>query len=229
MSPWNKGKTKFTDVRVMNTSKTLAAKQHSNFWNWQQRHRVSYKPLKRGKDLAELYGTLLGDGCIERGKRTDKLTISFNRKEQAHIAHVEKIINKLFCKAPTIRVRKQSRCDDVYLYQKFIQQRLRFPYGKKLLHPLKIPHWIMNNREYIRLCLKGLFETDGDHHIDQSNHTNVMKFTNLSQILLDDVVASLQRLGYHPQRRQGDVRLARHHEVEKFVKWIAFRTYPQQT
>lgn len=74
-------------------------------------------------------------------------------------------------------------------------------------------------------CLKGLFGTDGDWTVDRKNYTNVIKFTNYSDTLLEDVFVCLQRLGYHPQQRQHDVRLARHLEVERFVRWIKFRQY----
>jgi hypothetical protein len=225
MSSWNSGHTKFTHPSVLQISKTMAAKPRSNFWRWQIAHRPQYAALRHGEDLAEFYGTMLGDGCIERFARTEKLMISFNRKEREHIEHVRRMIWRLFRKEPKLRVRNDQQCDDLYLYQKHIAQRLVFPIGEKLRHRLHIPLWIQRRQTFLRRCLKGLFETDGDWTTAPENYTSVIKFTNRSQSLLDDVFACLQRLGYHPQRRQYDVRLARHAEVERFANWIAFRRY----
>lgn len=225
MPSWNKGETKYTNESVMKISKTLSLKPKSNFWRWQQLHKVNYTTPKPSSILAELYGTILGDGCIEKLPRTEKLTISFNRKEQGHIAHVERIITKIFHKAPSRRIRTSSQCDDLYLYQNFLSKRLNFPIGTKLEYKLQIPEWIKSKKEYLRECLKGLFETDGDWVVDKKYKTNVIKFTNHCQTLLDDIYNCLCKLGYRPQRRTRDIRLAKNAEVARFVHWIQFRQY----
>jgi hypothetical protein len=74
-------------------------------------------------------------------------------------------------------------------------------------------------------CLKGLFETDGDFTIDLKNSTYVIKFSNRSQSLLDDVHKALIVFGYHPQRRKLDIRLARKKEAFDFSKLINFREW----
>lgn len=225
MTPWNKGLNKFTSPSLLKTSITLAGKKRSNFWQWQQSHKLKYSKLRPSSTLAEFYGTMLGDGCLEKFPRTDKLTISFNRKEQAHLQHVAKMMTRLFRKAPSVRVRKNSLCDDLYLYQKYLASRLDFPYGTKLLHRLAVPQWMRQNQLYLKHCLKGLFETDGNWSIDKKHKTNVIKFTNHSDSLLDDLHEILINIGYHPQRRQYDVRLARNKEVYRFADWIKFRKY----
>lgn len=225
MTSWNKGLTKLTSPSLLKMSVTLASKKKSNFWKWQEENKIKYSKLAHSKELAEFYGTMLGDGCMEKFARTDKITISFNRKEQDHLQHVFKIIFSLFNKEPKIRVRKTCKCDDIYFYQKDLSIRLKFPYGNKLMNNLVIPQWIKNDIEYSRHCLKGLFETDGDWFIDKKYDTNVIKFTNYSISLLNDLYGVLINLGYHPQLRKNDVRLARRKEVCEFVEWIQFRKY----
>lgn len=225
MIPWNKGLTKLTSRSLLKTSITLASRKKSNFWEWQQKNRVHYASLEKSDMLAEFYGTMLGDGCMEKFSRTDKITISFNRKEQEHLQHVFRMVSLLFKKNPSIRIRKVSQCDDLYFYQKDISKRLDFPYGNKLRNSLFIPEWIKNDKSYLKHCFKGLFETDGDWFIDEKYNTNVIKFTNHSLSLLRDINEVLLGLGYHPQLRQWDVRLARRQEVYKFVDWIQFRKY----
>ena len=225
MTSWNKGLTKLTSKFLLKTSATLAGKEMSNFCRWQEENKVKYSELIYSKELAEFYGTVLGDGCMEKFQRTDKITISFNRKEQDHLQYIFRIIFSLFNKEPKIRVRKDSECDDIYLYQKNISSRLEFPYGNKLCNNLVIPQWIKNNKLYLKHCLKGLFETDGDWFIDKKYNTNVIKFTNHSTSLLNDLYSVLINLDYHPQLRESDVRLARRKEVYEFVEWIQFRKY----
>ena len=225
MTSWNKGLTKLTNSSLLKTPHTLAGKKKSNFWKWQDKNKITYSNLVHSKELAEFYGTILGDGCVEKFPRTDKITISFNRKEQDHLLHVFKIICELFDKEPKIRSRKTSNCDDLYFYQKNLSSRLEFPYGRKLDNDLIIPEWIKRSVLYSRHCLKGLFETDGDWFIDNKYDTNVIKFTNMSSTLLNDLYSVLINLGYHPQLRKTDVRLARRNEVYNFVEWIQFRKY----
>lgn len=227
MAQWNKGLTKKLSPSLLKTSITLKNKKKSNFYEWQQKNKPIYKKLEYSTDLAEFYGTMLGDGCMERFSRTDKITISFNRKEQDHLQHVSRIIFRLFAKEAKIRVRKNSNCDDLYIYQKYLSERLNFGYGKKLNRKLEIPDWIKSNDEFLKHCLKGLFETDGDWYVDKKYNTNVIKFTNCSKSLLNDLYLVLVELGYHPQLREYDVRLARRKEVYKFVDWIKFRKYSE--
>lgn len=225
MTSWNKGLTKLTNPSLLKTSITLASKKKSNFWKWQEENKVKYSKLVYSEELAEFYGTMLGDGCMEKFPRTDKITISFNRKEQDHLQHVFKIIFLLFNKEPKIRIRKACKCDDLYFYQKNLSSRLKFSYGNKLNNNLVIPQWIKDDILYTCHCLKGLFETDGDWFIDEKYDTNVIKFTNHSVSLLNDLYSVLINLGYHPQLRKTDVRLARRKEVYEFVDWIQFRKY----
>lgn len=199
--------------------------QTSNFWKWQQTNKPIYKKILKNADLAELYGTILGDGCLEKFERTDKLTISFNRNATDHIRHVSLIIERVFGKIPTTRKRKISHCDDLYFYQKNISNRINFPYSPKISKPLIIPEWIKKNKNFVKVCLKGMFETDGNLNIDNKYKTCVISFSNRCITLLDDLYLVLKKYGYNPQRRMYDVRLARKKEVERFVDWINFKKY----
>lgn len=224
--PWNKGHSKHTHPSVKKISETLSSKLNSNFHQWQQqRSKKTYRPLIQCSQLAELYGTVLGDGYIEIFPRTERLIISFNAKEKDHIDHIARIISDLFGLSPKVRHRKDSQCTDIYFYQRCISERLHFPTGRKSSHKLRIPNWIKNDKEYLVSCLKGLFESDGNWTIDKANYTNVISFRNNQQGLLDDVFEALLMLSYHPQRRKLDIRLARKREVNDFANQISFRKY----
>ncbi len=221
--PWNKGKTKSELKGLAKIAE--ARKKTNNFLVWQKAHPVKYAPLKKSEDLAEFYGTMLGDGCIEKFPRTEKLSIALNSKETEHIPYIVNLTEKLFKKKPFIRRIKNVNCVYVGIYQNNISKRLDFPWGEKQKHQLIIPPWIKNNRRYLIPCLKGLFETDGDWVIDKKYGTNVIKFTNVIDSLLDDIYKSLINLGFYAHRGKKRVTISKTKEVEKFVNLIKFRQY----
>ena len=221
--PWNKGKTKFELPGLLKIAEKR--RQKNNFLNWYKENPVHYAKLKHSVNLAELYGTMLGDGCIEKFPRTEKLSIAFNSKETDHIAYIVKLVRRLFRKNPTVIKMHDANCIKITLYQKDISKRLKFPTGFKAEHRLIIPAWIKGDRKYLIGCLKGLFETDGDWVIDKKYGTNVIKFTNVIDSLLDDLHQCLIRLGFPANRGKQRVTISRIKEVEKFVKLIKFRQY----
>ncbi len=221
-TPWNKGLTKDNHPSLMKMSLTMSGRMQSNFRKWEVAHPVYYAQLERSPDSAEFYGVLLGDGCVERYPRTEKLTLCFNSKEQKRIGRLAKLTEEIFKKKPTIRIRKDSKCVDVYLYQKHISSRLDFPTGIKIRHELRVPAWIKRSNLHLVRCLKGMFESDGNLCVDSNNHTCVIKYTSYNHSLLEDVYNALLRLGYNPQFRHRDVRLARKLEVAKFIELISF-------
>ncbi len=221
--PWNKGRTKLELPGLLKIA--TARRQKNNFSRWYEEHPVYYAKLEHSRNLAELYGTMLGDGCLEKFARTEKLTVAFNSNKTEHIAHVVILLEKLFRKKPTVSKMKIANCIKVTLYQKNISRRLRFPTGIKSNHALTIPNWIKAKKKYLVVCLKGLFETDGDWVIDKKYGTNVIKFTNIIDSLLDDIRACLVKLGFPANRGKKRVTISRNGEVERFVKLIKFRQY----
>lgn len=224
-TPWNKGKTKYDHPSV--ASMATKMKSIDNLAKWRKENQKrQYPSLKKSEQLAELYGTILGDGYIFRFPRTERLIISFNSKEKDHIKHIAKIINKLFDKHPTVITRNSCNCTDISLYQKYLSKRLHFPIGRKLNHKLRIPEWIRAKNSFLLKCLKGLYESDGYWHIDPKYNTNVMGFVNRSQSLLRDVHKSVEALGFHPWiSSEVKVILSKRAETKKFAKLIKFRQY----
>ncbi|MEA3492823.1 MAG: LAGLIDADG family homing endonuclease [Candidatus Margulisiibacteriota bacterium] len=222
---WNKGFNKETHPGVAKISVTMSAKEKTNFYEWQQKNKPKYVNLQISPLLAEFYGIMLGDGCIEMFVRTEKIVVTCFSEQVDYIKYIRRMIKRLFGKTPTVRKKKDARAIDIYFYQKYISERLDFPTGIKLKHSLKIPAWISCSQSYLVRCLKGLFETDGDFTVASKNYTYVIKFSNRSQSLLDDVYFALKSLGYHPQRRKVDVRIARKKEAYKFAEQISFRKW----
>ena len=107
MIPWNKGETKFSHPSVLGISRTMAAKSVSNFANWQKLRKKSLNyRIKKSKNSAELIGIILGDGCIERYPRTERLWVTCNVNSNKYIQHIVNIIEGIFHKRPSLRKKK---------------------------------------------------------------------------------------------------------------------------
>lgn len=223
---WNKGYTRETHPSVAKISKTMANKETYNFESWlEERRKAAEHPLERSGDLAELIGIILGDGCLERFPRTERLYVSCNSEAAQFIQHVSKLMESVFHKRPHLRKRRDANCVDINLYQQNISFRLQLPTGNKVANNVAIPAWIKEEPSYLVRCLKGLFETDGCFSEDKANYTCVIEFKSCCQQLLKDTYDALVTLGYHPQGGKDYVRLARKAEVFHFKDLIKFRQW----
>lgn len=122
-------------------------------------------PKKITKEIAYLFGAIMGDGSLTLAKRKEssypmtKLEIFNNSKE--YLTKLNKILYKYF-RVPTIIYKKKDcDCFSLYLANKFVwlyfSKNLNIK-NKKL--NLKIPKKV-NNKKLFRYFLAGLFDTDG--------------------------------------------------------------------
>lgn len=224
--PWNKNETKESNLSLAKLANTLKAKREWNFSQWQKKQqKIHYKRLQKSKHLAELIGIILGDGNLYKHPRTENLRIICNSMDTTYIQHIVILITKNFYKKPSVTKRKNENTTAVCLYQCKISKRLNLPCGNKIKNNVGIPGWVFLNKEYMRECLKGLFETDGCFHEDESNYTRCMEFKNNCIRLRNDAYRILLKLGFHPQIGNNYVRLAKKDEVYKFKDLIEFRNY----
>ena len=227
--PWKNGETKATNLSLLKLSNTLRIKEKWNFSKWQKERKrqqiIQYKELLKCDNLAELTGIILGDGNLYKHSRTENLRVICNSKDTAYIQHIADLITEIFRKTPSIIKRKNENATVVCLYQCKISKRLGLPYGNKIKNNVGVPHWILLNKDYMRRCLKGLFETDGCFHEDIKNYTRCMEFKNNCARLRKDAYNILLKLGFNPQLGTNYVRLARRNEVYRFKELIDFRNY----
>lgn len=223
-TPWNKGLTKEVHPSLSRLSKTMASRNQFNFSSWlEEKRKIGSRYLVKSEDLAELIGVMLGDGCIEKFPRTERLYVSFNSKDNSYIKHVATLLKKIFQKEPSLYRSKAENSVRLSLYQNNLSERLEIPTGNKIKNDVKVPKWIKGSKAFTRKCLKGLFETDGSFVIDSKNYTYVIEFKNKCSRLLTDVCDMLNNLGFHPQKGKTYVRMARKAEVNNFISFINFR------
>ncbi|NCP47387.1 hypothetical protein GW844_03320 [bacterium] len=181
--------------------------------------------MRKSTELAFLIGLILGDGNISKFPRVECLRITLGTDKPNLAKYSVKIIEKLFCKAPSIIKRSNSNCFNVTLYQRNISHRLEIPIGARGKLDITLPNWCVNNKKYLISILKGLFEAEASYCVHLRTCTYNFEFSNRNTSLLNKVEKSLRHLGYSPERRTYAIRLRKRNEVESFKKMIDFRSY----
>ena len=228
---WNKGYTKFTHPSVRKTSETMKKKKIDNFAQWRKRAiekgvlKVSFPPLKKNGDLAELIGVILGDGHIEKFPRTERLLIFSNASNKGFVKRYTFLVEKVFSKSPYVYKQHPQECIRISLYQKKISRRLGVPTGSRKDIQIMVPKWVLSNRKYIVRYLRGLFEAEGSFSVHIPTSTFKFSFANHNQTLLAIVADLLRKQGFHPSRGNDRVQLSRKKEVMEAMKLLKFRKY----
>lgn len=161
------------------------------------KRRYEILPKKSGK-LAELIGIILGDGNIQKLKRCQRLLISCDRKYLNRTNEIKNLLHGVFKKEPKIYKRSSVNCDDVCLYMQNVDIALGLKAGNKIKNKVRIPNWIMKNRRFLIVRLKGLFETDGTYAINKKAHVQFVEFENECPELRLSVYKAIRSLGYNP-------------------------------
>lgn len=230
-SSWSKDKTKETDARLRKMSETFKVRKIDNFKKWRN---IQYqkgvflnnpKPLFLDSDLSQLIGLVIGDGHIQAFPRTEKLSVTLDTKYPNLIENTALLFKKVFNKEPKILKQLNTNCVQVYIYQKYISERIGVPTGNKKHIKRHIPNWIWNERDYLIACLKGLFEAEGSLSIHLPTSTYNFAFSNFNKYLLKEVEDMLVILGLHPEIRPHAIRLRKESEVKYFKELINFQKY----
>lgn len=122
------------------------------------------------EEIAELYGALLGDGCLScyprryRPSKTRVIVLTGHYHDEPYYKHViqpvfKKISNKtgyLYRKKDCQGIQLTLNCKKTFQYF----ENLKFPIGKKL-QKIKIPSIILQSNKLSLACVRGIFDTDG--------------------------------------------------------------------
>ncbi len=102
-----------------------------------------------------------------------------------------------------------------------------FKPGNKITNKLGIPQWIKSNNNYLRACIRGLFDTDGCIYKLTNQNSYQICFTNYNPILLNDVRNSLIYLGIKPSKitKNRDIMITKRSELQRFLKEIRFSNF----
>ena len=230
-SPWNKGYNKDNHSGVAKISKTFRKKKIDNFSDWRENARKEgkipkeYLDFKHCEELAFLIGMVLGDGNIYEHERTEALRITLGTDKPELWKYTVNIVEKVFKKEPYVYKSQTSECMVISLYQKEISKRLEIPTGKKTDIKLELPNWIKSNTNYLKACLRGLYEAEGSFNIHKPTYTYKLIFSNKNDSLLNEVFVALKVLGFHPHQSKYKIQVSKKEEVFKLKKTLSFREY----
>ena len=161
-------------LKIYGPPGTLEGRRKGGLVSWQKRRENPeyYKNLgcvvenkfnksKKSVDLAEFIGIVLGDGCLTR----DQCQISLNLiDDKEYLEHVVRLISKLFGHRPSVvKYPKQTVARVIVTGVLFVKMMISFGLvvGSKVRQQVDIPDWIKSDENFLRACIKGLFDTDG--------------------------------------------------------------------
>lgn len=182
---------------------------------------LAVKKMIKDVHLAEFFGVLLGDGCLT-GYTMD---ITLNRREMFYIDYVKKLCERVTGLKP--KVYPRANVFHLRIHRKkliFRLTNLGLKMGNKVKNNVGIPDWIKKRRAFQKVCLRGLFDTDGCVYRRSEKYKLVyMSFSNHSSQLLIDVFELLTLLNIHSTKQPDRVTIYKQESVEKFERDIGFK------
>ncbi len=225
---WNKGLTKESDASVRKISETMKARSLDNFKEWRDRAKEigaiksSYPELRKDGDLAELIGTVLGDGNIHSFPRCECLRITGDATKPGFIERSARLVESVFKKEPTIAKAKSSNAMTVTIYEKHISG---IPCGSRFSLCYLLPSWIRNDVSFRIRFLRGLYEAEGSECHHAPTYTHKFSFANKNPHLLSLVSELVTGLGFKTNVSGYQVQVSRKDEVQNLSNLLEFRHY----
>ena len=185
----------------------------------------TYPTLKKDGNLAELVGTILGDGHIYKHPRCDSLRITGDASKMDFVSRSADLVEAVFEKSPTISKVRRSNAMTVTIYERNISKRLGIPHGSRKDLNYILPKWIASSRPNVIRFLRGLYEAEGSlcYHIQTSTHK--LFFANKNQHLLKLVATLVENLGFKQNTYVNKVQVSRRAEVRELKDLLQFRSY----
>lgn len=229
----------FNKLRLKSKYKKFIIEELSDNWGRSKGGKNSFGSTKtinipeKNEELAELWGIVLGDGCVYRLKKY-KIGVycvkiaghSINDKEYL-LNFVKPLCDKLFGIRSRINYSKNKNCIYVILDSRKIVDFFEdneFKAGNKIVNQSTIPNWIKKDNKSLAFCLRGLFDTDGSFYQLTNQNSYQINFKNNNLTLLNDLREGLIQLGILPSKiiRGNSLVITKKSEIEKFYKLIGF-------
>jgi hypothetical protein len=180
-------------------------------------------PKTYTKELAELFGILLGDGSVTKYY----VEIYLNRVADAdYVPKVEKMCRKLFSGAAVTTHSKEKRgTTDIQISSKDVCDYLK----KCGFDPKErnIPKWITDNIDFTKVTIRGLFDTEGSVGVkyfkgkDGNYVYKQLTVTNKNENILKFLEEYLFKLGYRPTKNsRKNIYISNKNDILKYLKDI---------
>lgn len=163
-----------------------------------------YKIPEYSAELAEFIGIVLGDGGLTAGQ----CEISLHMIDDIEYAsYVSKLADSLFdAKSSIYSYPKHTVIKVVISGVNFVKilEGFGLQKGNKIRHQVDIPDWIKMNPDYLKACMRGLYDTDGTSFTHKHvilGHKYVhfgVGFCSASKPLLASYAAGMSKFGIEP-------------------------------
>lgn len=173
---------------------------------------------------AYIVGLALGDGNLSNPNgRAVRLRITCDSKYKKLNNHIAKSLKK-FLPDNKIGFVFRGTSLDIYCYSNKLENLLGWKAlgGSKYTQKVKIPDWIILNKEYTRKCLLGLIQTDGSIYLDRG-YLMINIVSNIPS-LSRSIITALNSIGYNPNVQLHNDKTTTKHtiriskNVEGFIK-----------
>jgi hypothetical protein len=188
---------------------------------------IKIKKPRKSMLLSEFVGIMLGDGGVN--KYFTSITLS--SKEKQYIVFISRMINKLFDVEPKVYKHKEAEAVNIVVNRKELVDfcnEIGLVKGNKIKQQIDIPPWIKNKQDFLKVCIRGLVDTDGCFYVNSyfSNNKKYkylkIAFTSASVPLIDSVHHSLINFGINATigRNHRDVRITEIKSVYKYIQFL---------
>jgi len=186
---------------------------------------------KCSNSLAEIIGIIIGDGSLYvlPKKGIYRLHVCGNALDEKEyiLDYVKPLFENIFKIKFSTRETKNSIM--IYKNSKSIMHTLKYyglKYGNKKLNKTKIPNWIIQNKEYLKYCIKGIVDTDGSVYL--KNKTNLYPNISISSrisTIRKSITLAFVKLNFETSNwneNSSDICIRKRIFVEKYYKEIGF-------
>ncbi len=191
---------------------------------------------KRSSKLAELIGIILGDGSISNYQITVSLN---NTTDRDYAIYTGDLLKELFDLMPSYCIRQEINTITVVISSvkavRFLES-YGLAKGHKINNKTDMPKWIIENDTYTKMCLRGLFDTDGCVYIDKHRYNDKVylnigvDFTSYSDKLLYTYFTALRKFGLQPtQHTKNSIKLRRASDISKFFRIVGTSNLKHKT
>ena len=185
-------------------------------------------------ELAELFGIMLGDGNLTKrkayriGTYQAKIVGDSRHDKKYLLEYVKPLINKLFGIDVTNYYSKYGNALYIVATGKKLVEFLEtkgFKSGDKIINQLEIPPWIKKDKNFLKRCIRGLYDTDGSVYKLTNQNSYQICFTNYNKKLMRDVREGLLSLEINPSQitKGRDLLITKKSELRKFLNEIGFK------
>lgn len=180
---------------------------------------------------AELWGAILGDGCVEkRSHKGFRVSVVVSETWPLWLRRVPELMHAVFGDRVSHRKKPSISTSNVYHEHYVTTHDLRGIFGVEHKYDdnrnMVIPRWIERDDEYLRLMIRGLSETDGHFARCENSSSFKFSFSQKNKFLATWLTHTLAKMGYPAFQDTAEVAgvdvvaITRAEDVARFGEWL---------